>query len=454
MDAKPPKTIAVKLQNICIDLPGETVSCWRSTDEVQVTLRKHRDVIIDLKSMPGRKYTVESTGSDFYYSDKKKLIAGASKQRISFNDGERLHLWVSRDFDGELLLKSDGNLLIRVDPNRLDKTPYDALPKTKPDPIIVSIGESSEASILPKNDSRKKLQLGSAQEVRPTAAPIDEDCPVVCVIKGFLEGAPEVVKNAIASGGGNSGLVDIDPFDVATRNWLLGQFAGATAYIGDNWDWLKASFDGKTHKGFKLVKAKIHYVRGKVRFYFSGYSKHNHVFGRGGFGSGHERILGIFSGIGKASTSLTSAAKGILGTFKGHALVAFIFGNVTSYIEWKSDASKDGYDLFASILVSAIKAIVVAAIVAPIVAGILALIMLATEASVAVIAVGALCLGVGLIVSYGVDAVDKKLGKAIDEEKGGDGVSGMLANKIRENVKGNWDYLKRKLLWDYEEVPF
>ena len=446
------KTSLVQAQNVCIDLPGEAVKCWRSTDKVQVILRKHRDVIFDITSVPGQKYTIESTASDFYHADKKKLIAGNGKQRVSFSDGERQHLWISRNFDGELVLKSGGKVLLRVAPNKFDEKQYDYDAATKPDPIIVSVSESGAAPAERRVKTNKLPYVASRLQSQAVAAPIDEDCPVVCVIKGSVVGAPEQIWKAIASG--NSGLVDLDPFDVVTRNWLLGQLAGAGAYIGDNWEWLKASLDGKTHKGFKLVRAKIHYVRGEARFYFSGYSKHNLVFGPGGFGSGNDRVPSIFGGVGKASTVVTSAAKGVLGTFKGNALIAFIFSSATSFVEWKEDATKDGYDLFAAVLTNAVKAILVAVIVAPIVAGILGLIMFASEASVVVVAVGALCLGIGVIVSFGVDVMDKELGKVIGGKENRDGISAILANHIRKNVQGNWDYLRKKLLWDYEEVPF
>src|SRR5690349_16195613 len=122
-----------KPQLVCIDLPGESVECWRSTDKAKVILRKHRDIIFDLKISSEKKYSVESTGSDFYNSDKKKLVAGSGKQRVLFCDGERLHLWVARDFKGELLLKSGTQLLMRIDPGRIDGKQYGAEPSIKPD---------------------------------------------------------------------------------------------------------------------------------------------------------------------------------------------------------------------------------------------------------------------------------------------------------------------------------
>lgn len=52
-------------QEICTDLPGESVQCWRSSDKVKVVLRKHCDVIFDVNLKKDAIYTVEST-SEFY----------------------------------------------------------------------------------------------------------------------------------------------------------------------------------------------------------------------------------------------------------------------------------------------------------------------------------------------------------------------------------------------------
>ena len=112
MERKPTSDLSSRQQSVCIDLPGEMVTCWRSTDKVQVILRKHRDVIFDISLASRKTYTVESNGSDFYHANEKKLIAGKGRQRVQFNDGDRLHLWVSRDFNGELVLKSGATQMI------------------------------------------------------------------------------------------------------------------------------------------------------------------------------------------------------------------------------------------------------------------------------------------------------------------------------------------------------
>jgi hypothetical protein len=433
----------MKPQLVCIDLPGETVECWRSTDKVKVVLRKHRDVIFDLKISTGRKYTVESSGSDFYDANKKRLIAGGGKQRISFSDGQRLHLWIGRNFKGELLLKSEGKLLMRVEPNRLDAKQYGVDPSTKPDPIIVLLG-NPPASVLASTGS-------SFKPPRPPTAANDEECALVCVAEGTLEGIPEKVWKKLESGGGTSGLVDLDPNDIATRNWLLAQLGGAAAYVGDNWDWLKSSIDGKTHTGFKLVKAKVHYVRGKIRYYFSGYSKNNAVFGPGGFGPGNDRVLSIFGGTGKLSSMLTSTAKGLVSTFKSNALVNFIFSSATTMAEWKNDVSKDGYDLAGALFMNVVKALLSTALTAVFATIIIAVLMLGAGASVSILAVAGITIVAGTIAGYTVDIVDKKLGKIVAGEENTDGISSLIAKHMRESVQYHWNYLKNGLWWNYEE---
>lgn len=450
--------LPTKAQIVCLDLPGEQVQCWRSTDKVQVVLKKHRDIVFDLKLNSAKKYTVESNGSDFYHPDKKKLIAGRGGQRVMFSDGERLHIWVARNFKGELLLKSAGELLMRIEPEKLDVKTYDDALSTKPEPIVIAIGGPSPGPEA-KRDSTGRVspshQLANpSQQMRAVSAPVDEECPVVCVVDGDLKEMPDKLWKFLGTGGGQSGLVDLDPNDIATRNWLLGQLAGAAAFAGDNWKWLRVSIDGKTHTGFKLVKAKIHGVKGKARYYFSGYSKRNAVFGPGGFGAGHERVMSIFSGTGKLSSSLSATAKGVLGTFKSNALISFIFGSVAAIAEWKSDVSKDRYDLAASLMMSVVKAIFIAALTAIIVTCIVAFIIFVVGASMSVLAIGALTIGAGIVASYAVDVVDKKLGQVVGDDSNGGGLADILAARMRQSVEYIWKYLKGKLLWDFEEVAF
>jgi hypothetical protein len=154
-----------KTQDACIDLPGEAVKCWRSSDHIRVILRKHRDVIFDINLSKDAIYTVEST-SDFYSPREKKLL-----RRAAFFDGERFHIWVGREFRGLLILKLNDTVIGRYEVNKLDTASYGADPKTKPEPLLIVMGQKQDADAFTctPNDP---LGIGRTQLVlSPTIVP-------------------------------------------------------------------------------------------------------------------------------------------------------------------------------------------------------------------------------------------------------------------------------------------
>jgi hypothetical protein len=461
------------VQEHCIDLPGETVQCWigAGTDKLKVILRKHRDVIFDIHLGNKKTYTVESTESDFYNPIKKKLVHASQRDKVTFEDGERLHVWISRDFRGALILKLDERIIYKVEPDKLDRQAYSKNPKEKPAPIIIAIGnDRTPGTPLQKtanqsiaNTKLKSAPPGFIASARPRAThAADLSHPTICIVDGKAEGMPPDILELLKKGGDNSGFSDIDPNHIATRNWILGQIVGVEAYIEDNWRWLRASLDGKTNEGFKLVKAQIHYVRGKVRFYFSGYSNTNPVFGRGGFGPSHERIMTIFAGAGKTTSTFGATLKGIAGTFENAALVSFVFGTATAIAEWTDDVRKDGYDLAAALVTSTLKTILTAAVTTLVTAFIVWLVMIVFGAAVPVIAVGAITIGVSFLASYLTETADKLAGRAIThDESSTDGVTSIVAQQMRkhgnqalERIIHNWKYLMHKMSNDYQEIVF
>jgi hypothetical protein len=273
---------------------------------------------------------------------------------------------------------------------------------------------------------------------------------------------PAHIAEYFKKGGDHSGFSDIDPNHVATRNWIWGQIAGTGAYIKDNWEWLRASLDGRTNQGFKLVKAQVRFVRGKVRFYFSGFSNSNTVFGRGGFGPSHDRIMAIFAGAGTTSSTFGATLKGIAGTFKNVALVSFIFGTVTAIAEWKDDAQKDGYDLAAALITSTIKTILAAAVTTLVVAIAVWLVMISFGSAIPIIAVGAITIGAGFIVNYLIESADKLAGRTITHDQSNtDGTASIIehwmresGNSVMERFHQNWNYLMHKMTRDYQEIAF
>ncbi len=469
-----PRVIPADTQQVCIDLPGEDVRCVIHKPKLEIMLRKHRDVIFEIQLFKGMSYTVEADQSDFYNARDKKIVQHTKRQTVTFKDGERLHLWIARNFKGSLILKANGKVLGRYAPSTLDQTRYDAEPTTKPAPMVIVLkNEATPASTSLASDNTCKATdpLGINQWTLhpvPTAfgldaltmysrnrpaTPVAEQHPTVAVVDGDGKGMPQKLKDYFAAGGGKSGLADVDPNEVVTRNWLIGQLAGAAAYAGDNWNWLRHSINKQADGAFKLVSAKIAYVRGKVRIYFTGYSAKNPVFGPGGHGPGNAKILQVYAGIGKAGSVFKSTAMAVGGTFKGNALVSFIFGSATSWAEWQADSQKDGYDLAAALVTSLVKAVVAAVLTVALVAAILFLLMIAAEIAVAAMLVGALTLGIGWAVGYGIESLDKQAGKAWKGQGNGDGTAAGIAPWLRSTGKWlgeSWDHLNAKFPNDYQ----
>jgi hypothetical protein len=429
-------------------------------------LRKHRDVIFDIKQGDNKVYTVQATDSDFYNSRDKKLIYAKQNGTVTFKDGERLVLRVSRGFKGALVLKSAGVVLLRVEPNELDKHRNSENPKEKPAPIIIAMGKATTPSVTSapaasEQPAQKPIsQSLPSSTLKPVSAHIDEyNIPAVCVVDGSAKDMPaELLEYFKKGGGAKTGFADIDPNHVMTRNWIWGQVAGTVAYGADNWEWLRASIDGKTHQGFKLVKARVHYVRGKVRFYFSGYSNANTVFGRGGHGPAHDRIMTIFAGLGETESMFKSAGKAILGSLRGNALVSFFFGSATAIAEWKDDVKKDGYDFAAAMFTTLIKTIVVVALTALVIAILGFFVMLLAGMTVPILVIGAVTIGFGLLANYFIEAEDKHIGQQITGQADNmDGTASVIAPWIREqskHIQASWLHLMEKFPNDFKAIAF
>lgn len=142
-----PRMIPPDTQQACIDLPGEAVRCVVHKPKLEIVLRKHRDVIFDIRLKAGAHYIVEADQSDFYNVRDKRIVMHKQKQLAKFKDGERLHLWVSRDFKGKLLLKAGTRLLGTFEPIALDSTKYATDPNVKPEPMVIGLGASAPGAI-------------------------------------------------------------------------------------------------------------------------------------------------------------------------------------------------------------------------------------------------------------------------------------------------------------------
>lgn len=120
-------------------LPGEPVKGIITGCKNRVIKRKHRDVIIEISINPKNTYKLKSSGSDFYSERDQKLIEHKKNTGLSFKDGERVYIWISRDFIGKLTIEHNGKIIEKWEPNKIDPEKYDKNPKTRPEPLMILI---------------------------------------------------------------------------------------------------------------------------------------------------------------------------------------------------------------------------------------------------------------------------------------------------------------------------
>ncbi|WP_155640086.1 hypothetical protein [Burkholderia territorii] len=430
-----------------IDLPGESPrrSMWPGVHNV-VILRKHRDIVFDIDQGDGASYTLQAEKDRFWCTRQQLNVT-----KTAFNDGEKAHIWVGRHFRGDLLLKKADTTIGRYTIGDFDHCVAGRCtedPKDKPAPIIIAIKKNSFAAPATRVDA--SLPVGSvvpsATQKHPDA---DVEHAVVRIVEVEMAGAPDEVWKMLEQGGGNTGLADIDPNHIATRNWLLGQAAGTVAFLRDNREWLGHSI-GKTPTGFRVVMAKLHYVRGKARIYFSGFVKGNPVFGGGGFGAQNEKIVTIFGGAGEMTGAFKGMWEGTKAAVRDNALISVIFSSATAFAEWRADAKQDGYDLVAKLFVGLIKALIAGAAVALAVAAITAIAFFFGVA-MPVIVVGGVFVLAGFWVNYGLDLADKKIGEHLlgKSEVTSADVAATGFRNVGRWIEENWKSLESKMPTDY-----
>ncbi len=446
-----PRALPPDTQQVCIDLPGEEIKCVVYKPKLEIMLRKHRDVIFDIQLFKGMSYTVEADQSDFYNARDKKIVLRRLKQSVSFKDGERLHLWVGREFKGALILKSNGKVLGRYEPNALDPLRYDADPKTKPAPLMVVMknepaattaapraGTAQTAPLATPNDP---LGLGAAKAdlfklpdgvlpQRNVCRPEDEQSMHVVEVKPTQD-VPAQVAAFFKQGGEQTA---IDTAGIMTRNWLLQQITGSAAFIGDNREWIKDLWEEK----FYLQKV-IHKSGPKWYIVFKGNAGLRQVLKGTRYGVENAKVIAITAGAGSAAGMRHAAWGATKGAFQKAGLLALVFTITLDTAEWLGDyeqrdpktgkPKKDFFDLAFKIGVDVAKAGVSAAIGSVVMA---ALVGFGVVTGGLAVVVGAIfvAVAVGLV----LDALDKKTG-ATDS----------LGGAIRKAI----EYLKSKPSSDY-----
>jgi hypothetical protein len=122
-----------------IDLPGESPKSklWPGVNNL-IILRKHRDVVFDIKLGTGAAYTIttDRPQSEYgrFYDPKRNL----NVTKATFKDGEPCHIWVGRTFEGCLILKQGEKVLGRYPIRKMDCTQgCTEDPKDKPAPVLI-----------------------------------------------------------------------------------------------------------------------------------------------------------------------------------------------------------------------------------------------------------------------------------------------------------------------------
>ncbi|QYF99781.1 hypothetical protein [Massilia sp. NP310] len=167
--------------------------------------------------------------------------------------------------------------------------------------------------------------------------------------------------------------------------------------------------------------------------------------------------MNIFGGAGKLSTQFVAAGTSIMGTLKGNALVALIFGSAISVAEWKEDLRKDGFDLAAALLTNLLKVMLTAFITSLIVGAIVVFVLVVLKAGLSVLVIGGATLVVGFGIGYGIDLSDKLLAKGISNKGDANSIAEIVAPVLRaagEKVISHWNYLVWKFKSDYRVEVF
>jgi hypothetical protein len=440
------------LSSTTIDLPGETVQFWRSTEKVKVVLRKHRDILLDIQLFKGMRYTVHAEQSAFYDAGGKKIVFKG--RPLTFKDGERTHLWVSREFKGALIIKANEKVLGRYEPNKLDPADHGADPKTKPAPLIVIWHNEPSANpqraqangahlscVFPdkKSTSKSATQFWADAQVpemkcaavEPPQTTTDHTMHVI-EVKQEDPNLPNEVAAFFKKGGEQTA---IDTNGQITRNWLWGAIAGTAAYLDDNHHWIKELWSQK----FYLQKI-IHKNAG-TRWYivFKGNQKLRQYFTAPRYGVINSKVLAITGGVGSTAGLRHGAWDAAKGSLKKAGALAVVFTVALDIAEWISDyeerdpktgkPKKDFFDLAFKIGIDLVKAGLSAALGA---AAMGALVMLGIVTGGAAMVVGAIILSI--VVGLAIDWIDKKTGAT-------DSVNILLRKGI--------EYLEKKMPADY-----
>ncbi|WP_124951955.1 hypothetical protein [Sulfuriferula thiophila] len=415
-------------------------------------LRHHRDVIFDIKMKADTQYTIEADMSEFYNPRDKKIVP--VRQKVSFVDGERFHLYLGREFGGHLILKANGKFIHTYHIRDIDRKRYGSDPAIKPAPFIVMMhAPTSPQPVAAPTDAEQVMRV------------IEIKKPNYVEQKNAPPTPPEILKFFMDGGE----ATDLDPNKIITQNWIIGQLAGSQAYLIDNRAWAKELMGTK----FRLERV-MHKSGPAIYMIFNQRAGLRTLMNAARYSLANTKIIKITAGAANAKQTW-GAARGAMNdsikifakeegkiVIKGGG-IAVLFTMAMDTAEWYKDYSqidangkhkKDFTDLFSKIGVDVVKAGLSAAIASAVVAGLLsAAIFVAgffgatVVAPVALLVVGTLA--VAIFVGYRLDLADKKIAASLGEED----LTAYLSKKSQAITQYLGEKFSKEALYkDYHEM--
>jgi hypothetical protein len=309
-----------------IDLPGQPIQCWTTdVDKVTVILKKHRDVVFDVDMSAGKTYTVWSEMSEMYDPKAKKLLH--PRETISFKDGDLLHLWIARNFQGKIYLYEGINLIGAYDVKKLDPSIESLDSAFKPAPINIVV-KSHKIFSAPKtfnvvqaDGSYSTPQVSSEYEhenflqvVEITAEPSDMPKDIADFFKHGGE------KEIMLSGG------------VVTSNWIMNQLVAQVGYLNDNRDWIKELYKEKI-----TLKSIDHANGKKVYVILTGLTRVRRKLTAARYSATNTKVLAFTFGAGSANGLRHGSWAAVKGNASGAGRLAMLFTVTLDIAEWLAD---------------------------------------------------------------------------------------------------------------------
>ncbi|MEJ8676887.1 hypothetical protein [Chromobacterium amazonense] len=358
------KPLPENVTYIC--LPGEDAKGIKVGCKNRVILRKHRDVIFDIKIGNNAEYTIKVEGKDKFYDAKLKKITDTT----TFKDGEPCHIWVSRDFNSTLIVLNNVRIISRIPINKLDCTnKCGPDPRDKPAPITITVRSEKNKKANPDLNlplNQRKDYFSSPSAVSPKFKLESNGLSSMHIVE-YKENStktPEEVANFFKNGGESTA---IDSQKLLTRNWLWAQIGGGMAYINDGRQWLKDLWNQK----FYLQKIK-HKAGTSTYIIFKGNSGFRSYISGTRYLTTNDKVISISAGAGSLQGIGKGAWEAAKGSFKGAAKYALFLSIALDTAEWLADyeqrdpktgkPKRDLIDLLAKIFIDVAFAAVSSAI--------------------------------------------------------------------------------------------